>query len=133
MSFNPDKCEVLRISMKRQDTHFNYTLHGTVLRTVTSARYLGVHLAKDLKRNVHIGNITSKGNKSLGFMKRNLRVRSKALKEMPIYLFSELSWNTAQQFGTQGTALRTMAATSLKGSRRVRRVGFCHGTTLKTV
>ena len=45
MSFNPDKCEVLRIRRKTQDIHFNYTLHGTVLRTVTSARYLGVHLA----------------------------------------------------------------------------------------
>ena len=43
----------------------------------TNVRYLGVYLAKDLKWNVHIGNITS-----LRFLKRNLRVRrSKALKE----------------------------------------------------
>ena len=81
MSFNPDKCEVLQISRKRQDIDFNYTLHGTVLRTMTGTKYLGVHLTKDLKWNVHIGNITSKGSKTLGFLKRNLRVRSKAHKE----------------------------------------------------
>ena len=36
---------------------------------------------QDLKWNLHIGNMTSKGNKTLGFLTKNLRVRSKDLKE----------------------------------------------------
>ena len=42
--------------------------------TVTSAKYLGITLQSNLKWNLHYDNIISNANKSLGFLKRNLKV-----------------------------------------------------------
>ena len=81
MSFNPAKCEVLRVSRKREDIKHHFILHGTILKTVTNCKYLGVILNKDLKWNAHIGEIVAKGNRTLGFLKRNLKVQSPLLKE----------------------------------------------------
>ena len=41
MAFNPDKCEVIRITNKKKTTLFNYTLHGVCLKETDSAKYLG--------------------------------------------------------------------------------------------
>ena len=76
MEFNSDKCEVLRVTRKKSMIHHDYTLHGKVLRSVTSARYLGVQLSHDLKWNSHISNVTAKADRTLGFLKRNLRVKN---------------------------------------------------------
>ena len=45
MSFNADKCEVLRISNKRKNIFgaSPYSIHGTALRTADEAKYLGCH------------------------------------------------------------------------------------------
>ena len=40
MQFHPDKCQVLRITNKRNPIIFNYTLHDHILVTVTQAKYL---------------------------------------------------------------------------------------------
>ena len=80
MEFNPEKCEILRISRKKTVISYDYTLHGKVLRSVKSARYLGVQLSHDLKWNAQITKATAKANLILGFLKRNLRVKSCALK-----------------------------------------------------
>ena len=81
MNFNPDKCELLRITRKRTVIEQQYTLHGQVIKEVNTAKYLGVHISGDLKWNHHIGKITSKANRTLGFVKRNLRVKSRTLRE----------------------------------------------------
>ena len=81
MDFNPDKCEVLRITRKRIVINKQYTLHGKVLKEVRNAKYLGVYMSQDLKWNHHIGKVTSKANCTLGFVRRNLRVKSCLLKE----------------------------------------------------
>ena len=47
MEFNPYKCFVLNISMRREPL-YNYTLKGTVLQSVDSTTYLGVEISKDL-------------------------------------------------------------------------------------
>lgn len=57
-----------------------YTLHGVPIKTVQSTKYLGVHVSRDLKWNTHICKTTAKSNRTLGFLKRNLRVKSPALK-----------------------------------------------------
>jgi myo-inositol-hexaphosphate 3-phosphohydrolase len=41
MSFNPDKCEVLRITNKRNKIMANYYIHGKQLQIVDNAKYLG--------------------------------------------------------------------------------------------
>jgi hypothetical protein len=47
---------------------------------VSSAKYLDVALQLNLKWNKHIDNITSNGNKSLGFLKRNIKVANTEIK-----------------------------------------------------
>ena len=37
MAFNPDKCEVIRITNKKKTTLFNYNLHGVSLKETDSA------------------------------------------------------------------------------------------------
>ena len=41
MEFHPNKWNALTISRKSKPLHHQYTLHGHILETVTSAKYLG--------------------------------------------------------------------------------------------
>ena len=81
MQFNPSKCQVIRITKAHYPLPTNYTLHGETLEVVTSARYLGVDIADDLSWKTHITRITNNANKSLGFVRRNLKSRNTSLRE----------------------------------------------------
>jgi hypothetical protein len=80
MDFHPAKCQVLTVTRKRKSITHNYTLHGTSLEHVKSAKYLGVTFSSDLRWNTHINNITSKANRTLGFIRRNLQINNQQLK-----------------------------------------------------
>jgi hypothetical protein len=64
----------------KQPIQHNYILHNHIIESVTSAKYLGITLQSNLKWNLHYGNIISNGNKSLGFLKRNLSVSNTDIK-----------------------------------------------------
>jgi len=81
MEFHPDKCTVLSISKKKSIINFNYTLHNNILKHVTSAKYLGCTLNKDLDWGEHINNISNKANRNLNFIRRNLNIASTHIKE----------------------------------------------------
>ena len=83
MKFNADKCEVLRISNKRSNIlgATPYSIHGTALRTVDEAKYLGVTIHRNLSWKPHVQNICNKSNSTLGFLRRNLRKCSPKIKE----------------------------------------------------
>ena len=81
MEFHPAKCNVLRITRKKNRITFSYTLHGHVLEEVASAKYLGITITNDMTSNEHIGKMTSKVNKKLGFLRRNIKTRDQSLKE----------------------------------------------------
>jgi hypothetical protein len=81
MKFHPDKCNVLRVTNKTQKTEANYHLHGHTLELVTSAKYLGLTITNKLQWDQHIHNITAKANKTLGFLRRNLKIPSIRIKE----------------------------------------------------
>jgi hypothetical protein len=80
MAFYPDKCTKLSISQKKNTINHDYILQNHTLESVSSARYLGVTLQSNLKWTKHIDNITPNGNKSLGFLKRNLKVANTEIK-----------------------------------------------------
>ena len=75
MEFNPSKCQVLHISRARQPIHYQYTLYGEILESADSARYLGVSISEDLTWNSHIKEIAGKANQTLGFIKRNVKIK----------------------------------------------------------
>ena len=51
MEFNPSKCQVIRITDKRQPIPSTYAIHGHVLEVEVSAKYLGVHLDSKINFN----------------------------------------------------------------------------------
>ena len=80
MEFHPDKCKVLSISRSKSPIKFEYILHGHKLEHVASAKYLGVTFNNKLTWDEHISTITSKANRTLGFLRRNLQVKNQQLK-----------------------------------------------------
>jgi len=81
MEFHPSKCNILRITKKKTKVIHNYTLHGHILKEVSSAKYLGVTISDDMSWNRHIDSTTTKANSKLGFLKRNLKIKDTKLKE----------------------------------------------------
>ena len=81
MSFNASKCSLIRICPKANDTkETNYMLHGQTLAVEEASKYLGVTLTSNLSWNKHVENVAAKGNRTLGFVKRNLRECTKPVK-----------------------------------------------------
>ena len=71
MSFNPSKCQVIHVTGRKTPLQTNYHLHGCVLQSVPSAKYLGVTISEE------ISNITKKANQTQGSLKSNIRVHNK--------------------------------------------------------
>ena len=80
MEFNPSKCEILSVTRKKSPTAYSYTLHGHTLNRVKSTKYLRLTITSDLNWNKQINNITARANQSLGFVKRNVKTRSRDIK-----------------------------------------------------
>jgi hypothetical protein len=80
MEFNPDKCEVPRITRKRNPVIFPYTLHNIQLSSTQEAKYLKESLiSQDLSWTKPINTITSKANNSLRFIRRNVKTPNKKI------------------------------------------------------
>ena len=80
MQFHPGKCTTLPVTRNRTPRDNVYKLHGQTLANVTSAKYLGVTLTKDMSWGPHIHNIILKANKTLAFLRRNIKVNSTRIK-----------------------------------------------------
>ncbi|XP_076452298.1 uncharacterized protein LOC143287940 [Babylonia areolata] len=100
MVFHPDKCSVLPFTRSHSPLLSNYTLHGQTLERVTSTKYLGVMLEIKLDFTQHTENIYAKANKTLGFLRRNLKVCSSRTKELaykamvrPFVEYACTAWN----------------------------------------
>ena len=72
MKFNPDKCEVIRVTDKRKMVDSDYTIHCQILRRTDKAKYLGITIDNTLSWNKHIDTITKKANNKTAFLRQNL-------------------------------------------------------------
>ena len=62
MRFQPIKCSMMQLTGKRAKRVIaTYTLERTVFENVDRIKYLGVTITNDLRWNIHVGNICSKG------------------------------------------------------------------------
>ena len=59
MCFHQDKCNIIRMTRKKQSILHNYPLKGHPLVTVTQTKYLGVTLSGNLTWNNHINSIAN--------------------------------------------------------------------------
>ena len=81
MKFHPDKCEQITITRKRKPIESSYTLQGHTLKKVDQAKYLGVTISANLDWKGHINKSVNKANRTLGFLKRNLKSAPEDVKE----------------------------------------------------
>ena len=85
MSFHLGKCTTLPVISPMRTKKLlrpSYQLHNHTPANVASAKYLGVTIAQDLDWDLHVHNITTKANRTLGFLRRNLKVNNIRLKEI---------------------------------------------------
>ena len=102
MEFNADKCEVIRITSKKNPIIYSYRIHQTALRSTDQAKYLGVTITPELSWKCHIDNITKKANSTMAFLRRNIRssprdTKAKAYKTYvrPIVEYASSVWSPA--------------------------------------
>ena len=81
MSFHPGKCLVLRHSRSKTPIITSYSLHSQTLEVTPSTKYLGTIVQDDGEWREHVTQLTSKGNKTLGFLRRNMKIENKKAKE----------------------------------------------------
>ena len=81
MEFNPSKCQVVHVAGSKRPVKRDYILHGQVLESVTCAKYLGVDISCSLTWNSHIDRITGSANRTLGFLRRNIKTRMSKVRE----------------------------------------------------
>ena len=82
MQFHPEKCISLSVTRSQKPFHTSYILKGHTLESVTTAKYLGITISKDMNWDTHINNITSKANKIIGFLRRNLPIQNTETKTL---------------------------------------------------
>lgn len=86
MELNITKCKAMRVT-RRTNPPPAYHIANTPLDCVSSYKYLGVHISSDLTWNTHIAYLTSKANKSLGYLRRNF---SRAPQSLKLILYKTL-------------------------------------------
>ena len=118
MSFHPEKCLTLHVTRKQNPLLGSYTLHGQTLKSVHEAKYLGVTITDDLRWNSHVTTTVDKANRALGFLRRNLKIGSKSIKERaykalvrPILEYSSTVWDPhTEENSTKVEAVQRRAA-----------------------
>ena len=89
---------------KKESIPSQYILHNILLESVTSAKYLGVDISNDLSWDAHYDRSTKKANQTLGFLRRNIKVKSQPLKSKtlvrPQLEYSSEVWSPYTQCDT---------------------------------
>ena len=102
MRFQPTKCNMMQLIRKKVIA--TYTLEGTVLENVDRIKYLGVTLTNDLRWNTRVGDICTKANGTLGFLRSNISSCPRDVKEMaykglvrPILEYASPVWDHSRK------------------------------------
>jgi len=104
LRFNPKKCYVMRITRSKTPACRSYFLNGVELQVVETSAYLGVQLQNNLGWNAQVEYAAGKASRTLGMVKRNLRVDSVKLKTTaynslvrPVMEYGAAAWDPHTQ------------------------------------
>lgn len=86
MTLNINKCKTIRVS-RRNTSSSPYSICNTQLVSVTSFKYLGVHIASNLSWKTHSDHVIANANSMLGYLKRNFSLAPMSLK---LFLYKTL-------------------------------------------
>ena len=75
------RIQVVRVTTAWKAINTVYTLHGQILEVVTSAKYLGVDISSGLSWNSNINRITGNANRTLGYIRRNIKSKNQKVRE----------------------------------------------------
>ena len=81
MEFNPDKCEAISVTNKKNPIKYDYKIHGKTLKNVENTKYLGLTIDQKLSWNSHIDKISKKANATRSFLQRNTKMCPRHIKE----------------------------------------------------
>ena len=81
MSFHPQKCSVVHMTRRLNSDIYPYHLHGHELGKEENVKYLGLTINRRLDWTPHIDNIVAKANRTLGFIRRNIKIPNQSLKQ----------------------------------------------------
>ena len=100
MEFNPSKCTIIHVTRSKTAIPSQYTLYGETLESISSSKYLGVTINDRLTWNDHIQNTVTSANKTMGFLRRNIRTKDPGIREVayktlvrPILEYSSPVWS----------------------------------------
>ena len=105
MTFNPTKCEFLQLTKKNHPLKSHYHIDNKQIKLqVTTAKYLGVTIDKNLNWSEHTSRVVNKANSVLGFLQRNVRkccleVKCLCYKSLvrPILKYASIIWSPYNQ------------------------------------
>ena len=83
MEFNPSKCQVVRVTSSRNTSRRSIYCMDRCWRLSAAPGTWGGYLQQpQLFQTVHVDRITANANRSLGFIKRNIKTKSPQIREM---------------------------------------------------
>lgn len=85
MSLNITKTCLVSFHRRQLHTPPKYFVFGSEVSSVSSCKYLGITLTQNLTWSSHIMNVASEANRTLGFIRRNLRLATPSIKTL-VYL-----------------------------------------------
>lgn len=80
MVINVNKTFLMSFHRRQSYSTYNYSLNGSVISSVSSTKYLGVHISRDISWSSHINRITNDANRTLGYLRRNLNLAPPSVK-----------------------------------------------------
>ena len=81
--FRPIKCNMIKLARKRvKRVIATYIFRGNSLGKCKQIQVFGETITNDLRWNTHVGNICTKANRTLGFLRRNFSSCPIEVKEM---------------------------------------------------
>jgi len=104
MEFHPQKCQLLRITNKRNPIIHPYTIHNVTLEETNAAKYLGVVIDSRLRFKDQHSAVVNKANKVLSFLRRNIgdcptHIKSKCYQSLvrPVLEYGCAVWDPHHQ------------------------------------